>query len=279
MNWTGRQCLALIWIIAVFVATFGVLLSSNWVGDGFWYGLTVPFFTASLLGIWLTAGSGPFWLRLLSVVVGQSLLIAAMMPAVPESPVSFTPGLAAATATTAMGTLALGCMGTFVPIATSWTVRIALWEVVASIGLLAIALGILRALSEFTEWNWSNWAGVAGVHFLVFSIFTGVVLTILLLTMVVNGIVARILSVVLVIATALLVPPLESWTFDALNLDGGKIELFYAAHTGHLVMGLAVMLPAILAFPGVLIRQAPAAEETTPQNPKAETETDFTKLQ
>lgn len=261
MKWTSRQWLSLLWILAVFVGAFLLLfVAPTTIGD-FWYILVTPFVTAALLGIWLTAGIGPVWLRLLGMLVGQCLLVFVMALTSGENPVGFTPGLAATTASTALAMLGLGCVGSFLPIQSTWKVRIALWEIVVSIGLIGVTLAIVRLLSEIYQWDWPAWASRAGVHFLVFALFTGAMMTIALLPLIVTGKKPRwFMGTMLAFALAL-IPPIESMTFSLLSLSGGDIELFYAAHIGQTVMALAIMIPLINAFPGVLVRQTPPKVE------------------
>ncbi|MBA2113440.1 hypothetical protein [Bremerella alba] len=254
MRWTVLQWIALMWILAVVVGAFGSLFEPPWVLDGFWFILVPPFVMASLLGIWLTAGIGPVWLRMLGMIVGQSLLVLIMALISYESPVDFTPGLAATTAFTALAMLGLGCLGSMLPIHTTWKVRIALWEIVVSVGLIGVTFAIIRLVSEIFVWDWLAWASQAGVHFLVFSLFSGTLMTIVLLPLIVRGRRPRSIAAILLLVAVALIPLIEARTFELLDLTGGHLELFYAAHAGQTVMALAIMIPLITIFPGVLVK-------------------------
>ncbi|MFN3150584.1 hypothetical protein [Bremerella sp.] len=255
MKWTSRQGVALIWIVAVFAGAFFLAFDSPWMWNNFWLKLVAPFVTASLLGIWLVAGRGPVWLRLMGMLVGQSVLILVMSLAVPENPAAFTPGLAATTASTAMAMLGLGCLGAVLPIQSTWSIRIALWEVVISVGLIGVTLAVIRGVSEMYQWDWPNWATNAAIHYLVFSLYTGLLMMIVLLPLIVRGRNPRLFAIVLLLLGILLIPPMDYLTFMQFDLRVSGLDLFYAAHTGQVVMALAIMIPMVLAFPGVLVRQ------------------------
>lgn len=269
MQWTSQQWVALAWILAIFVSAFATMFLVGRNPDAFWFVLVVPFVTASLLGIWLIAGIGPVWLRVLGMLVVQSLLVLAMSLISDESPVDFTPGLAATTAGTAVAMLGLGCLGSLLPIRSTWSVRIALWEVVISVGLIGVALAIIRAISEMYAWDWPEWANRAGVHFLVFSLYTAALMSLAVLPLLVQGAGPRLLAAVLLLFALLTLPPLESWTFLQFGLNGGYITLFYAAHFGQAAMAWAIMIPLVKYFPGVLVRQTrPAAVAPGPVGKK-----------
>ncbi|PQO37103.1 hypothetical protein C5Y96_08060 [Blastopirellula marina] len=283
MKWTKWQWVALIWIVSVFAGVLILLLLGPWIMDDFWFVLVGPFVVASLLGIWLTAGMGPVWLRLLGMLVGQSLLVALMGMGSGESAVGFTPGLAATTALTALAMLGLGCAGSILPIHSTWSVRIALWEIVVSIGLIGVTFAVIRLVSEIYTWEWTQWASQAGAHFLVFSLYTGGLMTLTLLPLLVRGKGPQVFSAIMLLLAVVLIPPIEATTFDLLRLSGGDIELFYAAHIGQTVMALAIMIPLVAAFPGVLVRQTPPAvkpvEQTAQKRIPSETEEDFAEMQ
>lgn len=118
-----------------------------------------------------------------------------------------------------------------------------------------MTLAIVRLISEIFVWEWPQWASRAGVHFLVFALFTGVLMTISLLPLVVRGRAPRWFAASLLLVAVVLIPPIETWTFDQLDLRGGDLDLFYAAHLGQTVMVLAIMIPLVTLFPGVLVRQ------------------------
>lgn len=269
MKWTIWQWAALIWIVAIFATFLGIPLTGRyWNAAPFWFILVGPFVTASLLGIWLIAGVGPVWLRMLGVLVGQSLLVWLMMYITLESAVAFTPGLAASTASTALAMLALGCMNSILPIQSTWNVRIALWEIVVSIGLIGLALAIMRVVSGIDQWRWPDWASSAGVHFLVFAAFTGLLMTLALMPLIVRGRGPRWGAALMLLAAVVLIPPIETLTFNLFRLDGGDLELFYPTHIGQTVMALAIMIPLTVFFPGVLVRQTRV--EVKPDKPAIE---------
>lgn len=283
MNWTGRQWVALIWIVAVFAGAFALLFDLPWLLDDFAFKLVLPFVTASLLGIWLVAGMGPVWLRLLGMLVVQSLLILVMSFVVPENPAAFAPGLAATTAFTALAMLGLGCLGSVLPLQSTWSIRIALWEIVISVGLIGVALAVMRGVSELYQWDWPNWAMHAGIHYLVFSLYTGLLMTIVLLPLVVRGRGPRLFAIVLLLLAILLIPPIELWTFGQFELMVRGLDFFYAAHTGHTVLALAIMIPLVWAFPGVLVRQtrseAKPTEQTASTQKQESDQEDFADMQ
>ncbi|QDU73122.1 hypothetical protein Pan97_00890 [Bremerella volcania] len=283
MKWTSRQWVALTWVLAVCIGFFLLQFIPEWVPGDFWFILVAPFVIASLLGIWLTAGMGPVWLRMLSMLVGQSLLIWIMAVVSYESPVGFTPGLAATTAFTAVAMLGLGCLGSILPIQSTWSVRIALWEIVVSVGLIGVSLAIIRLVSELYAWDWPEWASRAGVHFLVFALYTGLLMTLALLPLIVKGRLPRGLAVIVLLAAIAIIPPIESLTFLQLDLDGGDLDLFYAAHTGQIAMALAIMIPLVVAFPGFLVRQTRievSSKNQTEDKPQPPTgEQDFADMQ
>jgi len=282
MHWTKWQWAALFWILLVFGGFLGSLSLHPFIIE-FWVILVGPFVMASLLGIWLTAGMGPVWLRLLGMLVGQSLLVLMMSMVSNESPVGFTPGLAATTASTALAMLGLGCLGSLLPIRSTWNVRIALWEIVVSIGLIGVTLAIVRIVSEVYVWEWPEWAARAGVHFLVFSLYTGLLMTLTLLPLLVKGKGPRWSAITILLLAMGLIPPIESGTFALLNLSGGDPELFYAAHIGQTVMALAIMVPLIHCFPGVLVRQTQPqdkpAESASAKPSPSDKEADFADMQ
>lgn len=283
MNATKWQWVALIWILAIFTGMLGLPYFYGRVVDEFWFILVGPFVSASLLGVWLTSGSGPVWLRLLGMLVGQCLLIWNMASMSHATPVSFTPGLAAATAFTAVAMLGLGCLGSVLPIQSTWKVRIALWEIVVSMGLIGVTLAIIRLLSEIYQWNWPNWAIEAGVHFLVFALYTGLLMTLVLLPVLVTGIGPRSFAAAMLLVAVVLIPLIEYGTFDLLNLRGNNLKLLYAAHIGQTVAALAITIPLVIAFPGWLVRQTPPAmkavePEVLEQTPP-DAEQDFAQMQ
>ena len=279
VHWNLRKFVALTWVLVVLAGPFLLLFFRPPVLSDFWYTLVPPYVTASLLGIWLIAGIGPVWLRLLGMVVGQSVLILIMTYVWNENPVGFAPGLAATTAVTALGMLGLGCLGSLLPIQSSWHVRIALWEIVISIGLIGVALAILRIVSETHVWDWRNWAQYTGIHYLVFSVYTGVLMLIVLLPLLIKQRGLRVLSVVFLLVAVALVPALDFWTFHQFNLRVSNMNLFYAAHIGQTVMALAIIIPMVLCFPGVLVRQTiPPGKTTEPSDPDPREE-DFADLQ
>lgn len=283
MYWTICKAAALTWVLGIVVGSLYMLFDIPWLLDDFWFTLVPPFVIASLLGIWLTAGMGPIWLRLLGMAAGLSILILIKSQTSHGDPASFTPGLAAATGSTALAMLGLGCLGSVLPIQSTWNVRIALWEIVVSIGLIGVTLAVVRILAELFPWDWPSWAMQAGVHYLVFSLFTGLLITITLMPLVVRGYAPRAFSIILLLVALLIVPPIESWTFEQLDLDGGRVDLFYSAHAGQTVMALAIMVPLIFFFPGVLVRQTsftadPIAKPVVKKEP-LETETDFADMQ
>jgi len=280
MKWSIWQWAALIWILGVFAGVFVLLFQLPWAFVGFWFVLVGPFVAAALLGIWLMAGIGPVWLRMFGMIVGQCVLIMIMGWIVPESPVSFTPGLAATTATTALAMLGLGSTGSLLPIQMTWNIRVALWEIVVSIGLIGVTLAIIRVIAEMFSWQWPQWASEAGVHFLVFSLYTGVLMTIALLPLVVRSYAARWSTAALLLGAVILIPPIEAWTFTWLRLDGGDLDLFYAAHAGQVVMALAIMIPLVTIFPGVLVRQShPETKPVEPVSDQKSKDQDFADMQ
>ncbi len=276
VTWKG---LARLWFLVLFFGTIIVPLIPGIPTEEFWSVLVTPFVAASMLGFWLTAGYGPVWLRLLAMVVGQSLLMLFIGLATGEHPMFFSPGLAATTAFTASALLGIGCIGSVVPISITWQVRIALWEIIVSVGLVGVALAIARLIASMYAWDWPTWAAREGIHFLVFALFTGLQMMFVLLPLIVRGRGMRWGAAALLVVAVALIPPVEFWTFTDLNLSTRGMSMFYAAHMGQTLLGLAVMIPLTIAFPGVLVQQTAPQSETAKQLQPQPSEEDFADLQ
>ena len=283
MKWTIGQWAALTWLLAVFIGVFGAPFVARGILENFWFLLVQLFLIASLLGIWLTAGIGPFWLRLLGMLVGQCLSFWGMAIVIEEIHVGITTGLAATTAFTSLSVLGLGCLGSLLPVQLTWNVRISLWEIVVSVGLIGVALAAIRFLSEIYQWNWMAWTSLAGFQYLVLAFFTGLLMTFVLLPLIVHGRGARWLAVILLLAAIALVPLIETATFQLFRLNGGDLFLFYTVHICQAGMALAIMIPLVTAFPGVLIRQTnpagPPVDQVEPHADSSRLAEDFAEMQ
>lgn len=283
MKWTIPQWIALIWLLAIFVGTMGAPFVASGILRNIWFILIQVFVIASLLGIWLTAGMGPFWLRLLGMLVMQILLFWGVAIVFDQIHIGINVGLTATTAFTTVSMFGLGCLGSLLPIRLTWNARISLWEIVVSVGLIGVTLAAVRFLFEIYQWNWAAWASLAGLQYLVFALFTGLLMTLVLLPLIINGRGPRLFAIFLLLLGILVIPPIEFWTFDQLEPDADDLSLFYAVHTGQTILALALMIPLVVPFPGVLVRQTPP--EVPPAAPLDEkqnhpgTQEDFAEMQ
>ncbi|MEW4565389.1 hypothetical protein AB1K70_22880 [Bremerella sp. JC770] len=269
MKWTTWQWAAFAWLFAVFIGVFGAPFVARGMLPNFWFVLVQPFVTASLLGIWLTAGIGPIWMRILGMLAGQILSVWGMAMVLYLVPEDITSGLAATTAFTALAMLGLGCLGSLLPIRLTWNVRFSLWEIVISVGLIGVALAAARLLSVIYQWDGAEWASTGRMDCLVFALFTSLLMAFALLPMIVDGHRTRWLAVGLLLSAIVLIPPLEVLTFQLLEQRDVNLFRFYTVHFGQTVMALAIMIPLILAFPGVLVRQTrPEAKPSDHVEPK-----------
>ncbi|MBI1249470.1 hypothetical protein GC197_16720 [bacterium] len=275
MNWTLRQWLALAWIVLLHALLYSTMVTNFWdypnlLGlDDFLLILVilvVPITSAGILGVWLTAGVGPGWLRLISVVAGQVLLIWAMVSAVPADPISIVPGLAICTATVAMGTFFLGCLGSVLPMFSLWNVRFALWEIIATVSLMGVVFAIIKYLVAVETWNWSNWHADGGYEFLTFALFSGLIITITLVPLLVRRMIYCIIASAGLLISLVVMPPIEAAIFTQLGLEGGELELFYPVHLGQAGMMLAITIPLVVAFPGFLVRIPTKIDSESPES-------------